>query len=406
MSNEAMNYVRALKVGNRGRKYLLTLLADHADEQFSCHPSIPFLASICEVSDRMVQMDIRCLREQGFLSDRECFRSNGSQTSNRYFLHGPWDDYGGTGEPFARVALPERIQINERPFREGTRAAGGVKPASSPPVKSASPGGMKSASPGERNRLHPEGVTHFTPGVLPVSPLGVSPTSPLEPPDEPTEEPKSPSSAVEVTVPGARAEDGRRETEVSARDEERERARDLLRRVPAPGSLTPLTPGTTEELVPLVLPFLAEPFRWERWDLLARLEHGLPESGSLYAVLRHRLTVQLNSARLPDELPLWEHEQRRRPARPAPLVDCSECQQPMPGGSPDGLCARCRAEMQAATAGLVDVDQADEDAAVARQGRAAERMRRALLGEDLVLADAGQLPGQLGVPLPDESEAS
>ncbi|MBD3004530.1 hypothetical protein [Streptomyces sp. 5-10] len=48
MSIEALDYVRTLKVGN---PTVLMLLANHADEQFSCFPSMPLLAAEVEVTN-------------------------------------------------------------------------------------------------------------------------------------------------------------------------------------------------------------------------------------------------------------------------------------------------------------------------------------------------------------------
>ncbi len=89
MSIEAYNYATRLKVGNLTAKFVLGRLADRADERFSCHPSIGLLAAEAEKSERTVQRAIEFLIELRLMSDKPAFRSDGSQTSNRYFLHGP-----------------------------------------------------------------------------------------------------------------------------------------------------------------------------------------------------------------------------------------------------------------------------------------------------------------------------
>jgi hypothetical protein len=413
MSNEAMNYVRGLRVGNRGRKYLLTLLADHADEQFSCHPSVPFLASICEVTDRMVQMDLKWLREQGFMSDRECFRTNGSQTSNRYYLHGPWDDFGGTGIPFPLVALPERIQISERPFREGTRAARGVKQTSPGGVKSTSPPGVQLASPGGRTQVHPGGVADFTGGMSSTSPLGVRSTSPLEPPEEPSAEPTPPPPSVgTVTIPGARVpgdqEEGTRRGEAS--EEVRRKAADLLGRVGTsmPPGVRPMTADTIRSLTPLVAEFLSEPGAWSPLELLTELQRDLDGARSVRAVLHDRLTRQLDPFRATPADLAWEHE-RPRPAAVAARPLCDECQRPLRNGpSADGLCTDCRTTIRDVLAQLAVAEPDREQAAAAvtdliRQGLDGPAIVAAVEQADLVVADTGQLPGQLGVPMPGKA---
>lgn len=102
MSLEALNYYRSVRFGDRypTRKLLMILLADRADEEFSCFPSIGTLADELETDRRAVRRQIQRLAEDGYLSQRERSRENGSSASNRYFLHGPWDQWNGTGEPF------------------------------------------------------------------------------------------------------------------------------------------------------------------------------------------------------------------------------------------------------------------------------------------------------------------
>ncbi|MEU4953430.1 helix-turn-helix domain-containing protein [Streptomyces lavendulae] len=172
MSVEALNYVRTLRLGDKypTRKYILTLLADRADESFSCFPAVPLLAAEAEISDRAVQRALAALREDGLISDRVRQRANGSQASSRYFVHGPWDDFGGTGVPFPTITVPKlkreqqwQQQPTDGEFREGTTAArvlAGDIPAAQGGVTPASPGRMTPAS-GE--------------GVTPASPLEPSP---------------------------------------------------------------------------------------------------------------------------------------------------------------------------------------------------------------------------------------
>ncbi|MFD9621888.1 helix-turn-helix domain-containing protein [Streptomyces virginiae] len=160
MSVEALNYVRTLRLGDKypTRKYILTLLADRADESFSCFPSVPLLAAEAEISDRAVQRALAGLRKDGLISDRVRQRANNSQASSRYFVHGPWDDFGGTGAPFPTITPPkqERAKLWEQQpadgdFREGTaiaKALVGDISAGQDGVTPASPGGMTPTSPG------------------------------------------------------------------------------------------------------------------------------------------------------------------------------------------------------------------------------------------------------------------
>ncbi|WP_053612704.1 helix-turn-helix domain-containing protein [Streptomyces sp. XY533] len=130
MSVEALTYAARVKVGNITAKFVLGRLADRADERFSCYPSIPLIAAEAEKSERTVQRALEYLETLRLISTKEAFRDDGSQTSNRYFLHGPWDEYAGTGKPFPEIVTPKQAraamwaqQPQEGEFREGTAAA-------------------------------------------------------------------------------------------------------------------------------------------------------------------------------------------------------------------------------------------------------------------------------------------
>ncbi|MFD5899666.1 helix-turn-helix domain-containing protein [Streptomyces sp. NPDC060366] len=149
MSNEAQTYAATLAVGDITAKFVLCRLADRADERFSCFPSVPLLAAEAEKSERVIQRALAKLREMKLVSDKERTRPDGSTASSRYFLHGPWDDYGRTGVPFATITTPKQKRAEqwaeppcEGSFRKGTAAAealSGKAPAPAPPAPDATP---------------------------------------------------------------------------------------------------------------------------------------------------------------------------------------------------------------------------------------------------------------------------
>jgi hypothetical protein len=219
MSIEAHNYVIKLKVGNLTAKFVLGRLADRADERFSCYPTIGLIAAEVEKSERTVQRALEFLMELRLVSDRPAFRSDGSQTSNRYFLHGPWDDYAGTGVPFPEIVTPKEVRASmwaqapaEAEFRAGSaaavalaadtealeasRAAAEAAAARAAAAKdaqrergrkaaAAKPYGMTSGpANGQVAGISAAqyGVTSMSPSPLTcMSPPGASPMSPLEP---------------------------------------------------------------------------------------------------------------------------------------------------------------------------------------------------------------------------------
>ncbi|MFE3206326.1 helix-turn-helix domain-containing protein [Embleya sp. NPDC059237] len=216
MSITAMNYVIRLKIGNMTAKFVLERLADRADERFSCYPGVALIAAELEVSERTVQRGLEHLRDLRLLSDRARYRANGSQTVSRYILHGPWDDYAGTGVPFPEIVLPKKAREElwaqepaEGEFRDGTAAAVALKgdqEAAEAAAKRAAEAAARAAaaaeSKSERGRkaavarsekiaaeagtkdipADGDGVTAVSPPpVTAVSPPPVSLMSPLEP---------------------------------------------------------------------------------------------------------------------------------------------------------------------------------------------------------------------------------
>ena len=67
-------------------KLVLMALADAADDQGVCWPSVSTLAKKCTVSTRTVQRSLRVLIDSGLLIAEARQRRDGSSTSNRYRL--------------------------------------------------------------------------------------------------------------------------------------------------------------------------------------------------------------------------------------------------------------------------------------------------------------------------------
>jgi hypothetical protein len=67
-------------------KLVLTALADIADDQGLCWPSVRAMAQKCSLSERSVQRILQSLQSQQLLSIEPQFRKDGSRSSNRYRL--------------------------------------------------------------------------------------------------------------------------------------------------------------------------------------------------------------------------------------------------------------------------------------------------------------------------------
>lgn len=188
MSIPALNYVRTLALGDKSpsRKYLLTLLADRADEAYSCFPSVGLLAAEMEIQPRGVRKLLDSLRADGLISFRERTRENGSTTSNRYYLHGPWDNYRDTGQAFPEIVIPAEAR---RMAAERTPVDGGLRTAETP-----QPSVMPDSS--TLSVRTPSPLSHRT-----APPLSVR--TPLEPPLTTTTE--NPAGAHLTSAVGARS---------------------------------------------------------------------------------------------------------------------------------------------------------------------------------------------------------
>jgi len=82
-------------------KLVLMALADIADDQGVCWPSHPILAAKCSLTDRSVRRVLTLLQAQDLVVVEPRFKTNGSQTSNRYRLaiSTPQDNLsGGPGQ--------------------------------------------------------------------------------------------------------------------------------------------------------------------------------------------------------------------------------------------------------------------------------------------------------------------
>ena len=81
MSIEALGWAKSKDCKNPTTKLVLFLLANYADENFSCYPSEKHLAKLCGVSDRSIRRSLTWLQYNNLI--RVEHRKG---TSNRYFM--------------------------------------------------------------------------------------------------------------------------------------------------------------------------------------------------------------------------------------------------------------------------------------------------------------------------------
>ncbi|RAW92448.1 MULTISPECIES: helix-turn-helix domain-containing protein [unclassified Photorhabdus] len=108
MSMNLMAHAMSVKVGNPLRKLILLKLADNANDQGECWPSVPYIAEQCEMSERSVQNHIKQLVNDGLLWIEERKSENGLNKSNVYHLtlgHGVRNS-GVNAAPYGEFPAP------------------------------------------------------------------------------------------------------------------------------------------------------------------------------------------------------------------------------------------------------------------------------------------------------------
>ncbi|MGR3938446.1 hypothetical protein [Streptomyces sp. BRA346] len=100
---DAAAYVMRLRLPTPAHKLVLLAIATRCDQHYSAFPSRALIAGEALVSEERAKTLLRDLRREGYLSARQRYRGNGSKTSNRFFVHGPWDQWGGTNAPFSEI---------------------------------------------------------------------------------------------------------------------------------------------------------------------------------------------------------------------------------------------------------------------------------------------------------------
>lgn len=76
-------------VGSTGAKFVLVSLARFADEQGRCYPSQQTISDLTEQDERTVRRHLAALEEKGLIKRQERRRSDGTRTSDLFFLQGP-----------------------------------------------------------------------------------------------------------------------------------------------------------------------------------------------------------------------------------------------------------------------------------------------------------------------------
>lgn len=142
MSHETTTWASSQKVGNSPAKFVLMVLADYADTEHSCFPSVGHLSKITELGESTVRKALALLTEHSMIRVYGRYRPDGSQRSSRYQLlvHGP---------DTPRIEATDWTHVREGGVSEGEGGSlagrpGGVSegeaiPISDPPPSDPSP---------------------------------------------------------------------------------------------------------------------------------------------------------------------------------------------------------------------------------------------------------------------------
>ena len=112
----------SIKVGNPLRKLVLIKLADNANDQGECWPSVPYIAEQCEISERSVQNHIQKLVKNGLVRIEERKSENGLNRSNVYHLR--LNSAGANAAPYGESPAPSGV--NGAPVSGANAAPSGI----------------------------------------------------------------------------------------------------------------------------------------------------------------------------------------------------------------------------------------------------------------------------------------
>lgn len=161
MSWEALAWAKDSDIAQPVAKFILVLLANKADENFSCYPSIRTLVAESGAGRSTVLRALSYLEMHGFVTRRPQFHDSGARRSTRYYLNHP--------------------------------QAQGLPPSPDP--------GLPSPNAGPFSPVPTRGPSHIETGAVPERhPTGVPNRDPLNPSTRPPSEPDDSAALILATV--------------------------------------------------------------------------------------------------------------------------------------------------------------------------------------------------------------
>ena len=152
MSWSALAWATDSDVGSSAAKFILILLANKADENFSCYPSIRTLMAESNAGRSTVMRALRDLETRGFISRRPQFHDSGARRSTRYYLNHPlaphFSPRSDPGPPRPDMRPPS-LDSRRPPSRSGTGTVSEQHPPGVPERDSLNPSIESSSEPSD-----------------------------------------------------------------------------------------------------------------------------------------------------------------------------------------------------------------------------------------------------------------
>jgi len=118
MSWKALDWATDINVGSPTMRLILILLANKADEQFSCYPSVRTLMAESCAARSTVLKALNRLEHEGFITRVAQYHESGAQRCSRYFLNHPDAPHLKAG-PDSGPPGPQAGRAGSRPQTRG-----------------------------------------------------------------------------------------------------------------------------------------------------------------------------------------------------------------------------------------------------------------------------------------------
>ena len=120
MSWKALDWATELDINSATAKFILHLLANKADENFSCFPSVSTLMAESSAGRSTVLRALKKLEDDGLITRNPQFHDSGARRATRYYLNHPLAPHLAlTPRPDAGPPRPDTTPAPSQPWTGG-----------------------------------------------------------------------------------------------------------------------------------------------------------------------------------------------------------------------------------------------------------------------------------------------